>query len=80
MSRDFTQGYGPEEFALKSAPGGSYKIQANYFGNHQQKLLQPVTVQAEVYTNFGRPEQTRQVLTLQLNDVKQTFDIGEIVF
>lgn len=80
MSRDFTQGYGPEEFALKSAPSGTYKIQANYFGNHQQKLLQPVIVQAEVYTNFGRPNQTRRVLTLQLNSIKQTFDIGEITF
>ncbi|MBQ9539797.1 MAG: DUF2135 domain-containing protein, partial [Treponema sp.] len=53
MSRDFTQGYGPEEFCIKVAPGGKLKIEANYFGNHQQKLLQPVTVQAEVYTNFG---------------------------
>ncbi|MBQ1833205.1 MAG: DUF2135 domain-containing protein [Treponema sp.] len=78
MSRDFTQGYGPEEFCLKVAPGGKYKIECNYYGNHQQKLLQPVIVQAEVYTNFGRPNQQKQVMTLQLDDVKQTFLIGEI--
>lgn len=76
MSRDFTQGYGPEEFCIRTSPGGSFKIEANYFGNHQQKLLQPVTVQAEVYTNFGRPNQRREVLTLQLDSVKQTFLIG----
>lgn len=80
MSRDFTQGYGPEEFAIKVAPSGKYIIQANYFANHQQKLLQPIIVQAEVYTNFGRPNQTCQLLTLQLNDIKNTFDIGEIIF
>lgn len=80
MSRDFTQGYGPEEFAIRVAPKGKYKIQANYYGNHQQKQLQPVIVQAEVYTNFGRKNQTRQVLTLQLDNIKQTFDIGEIEF
>ncbi len=78
MSRDFTQGYGPEEFCLKVAPNGKYKIQCNYYGNHQQKLLQPVIVQAEVYTNFGRPNQTKQIMTLQLDDIKQTFLIGEI--
>ncbi len=78
MSRDFTQGYGPEEFCLKVAPSGKYKIECNYYGNHQQKLLQPVIVQAEVYTNFGRPNQKKQVMTLQLDDVKQTFLIGEI--
>lgn len=80
MSRDFTQGYGPEEFCLKSAPKGKYKIEANYFGNRQQKVLQPVILQAEVYTNFGRENQKREVLTLQLDDVKQTFLIGEIEF
>lgn len=80
MSRDFTQGYGPEEFAIKVAPNGKYKIQANYYANHQQKLLQPVIVQAEVYTNFGRANQTCQIMTLQLNDIKNTFDIGEITF
>lgn len=80
MSRDFTQGYGPEEFVIKSAPKGNYVIQANYYANHQQKLLQPIIVQAEVYTNFGRPNQTCQIMTLQLNDVKNTFDIGTIRF
>ncbi|MCR5762209.1 MAG: DUF2135 domain-containing protein [Treponema sp.] len=78
MSRDFTQGYGPEEFCIKEAPGGKLKIEANYYGNHQQKLLQPVTVQAEVYTNFGRKDQKRQVLTLQLDSVKETFFIGNV--
>ena len=78
MSRDFTQGYGPEEFCIKVTPGGKLKIEANYFGNHQQKLLQPVTVQAEVYTNFGRANQKREVLTLQLDSVKQTFFIGNV--
>lgn len=78
MSRDFTQGYGPEEFCIRKAPDGKLKIEANYYGNHQQKLLQPVTVQAEVYTDFGRATQKRQVLTLQLDSVKQTFFIGEV--
>lgn len=80
MSRDFVQGYGPEEFMIRKAPKGKYKIEVDYYGNHQQKLLQPVIVQAEVYTNFGRENQKREVLTLQLDDIKQTFFVGEIEF
>src|SRR5205085_6237154 len=32
LSRDFTQGYGPEEYCLRRAMAGEYKIQANYYG------------------------------------------------
>ena len=78
LSRDFTQGYGPEEFCIHVAPGGKLTIQANYFANHQQKLMQPVTVQAEVYTNFGRENQKREVLTLELKDNKETYLIGTV--
>ncbi|MBR4825806.1 MAG: DUF2135 domain-containing protein, partial [Spirochaetaceae bacterium] len=80
MSRDFTQGYGPEEFCIKEAPEGTYKIEANYYGTSSQKMLQPVIVQAEVFTNFGRKNQKREVLTLQLDSVKGVFTIGTITF
>ncbi|MBR4004434.1 MAG: DUF2135 domain-containing protein, partial [Treponema sp.] len=80
ISRDFTQGYGPEEFCIKQAVKGKYKIEANYYGTHSQKILQPVVVQAEVYTNFGTPYQKKEVLTLQLDTVKGSFTVGEIKF
>ena len=80
ISRDFIQGYGPEEFCIKKAGEGAFKIEANYFANHQQKILQPVIVQAEVYTNFGRKNQKKEVLTLQLEQKNGTFTIGNAVF
>ena len=80
LSRDFTQGYGPEEFCIKEAPEGNYKIEVNYYGTSSQKLLQPVIVQAEVYTDFGKPSQKRQVLTLQLDTVKGSYTVGSIDF
>ncbi|MBP5358351.1 MAG: DUF2135 domain-containing protein [Treponema sp.] len=80
ISRDFTQGYGPEEFCIKQAVKGKYKIEANYYGTHSQKILQPVVVQAEVYTNFGTPYQKKEVLTLQLDTIKGSFTVGEIKF
>ncbi|MBP5283092.1 MAG: YfaP family protein [Treponema sp.] len=80
MSRDFTRGYGPEEFSIRTAPDGKLKIEVHYYGNHQQKVLQPVVVQAEVYTNFGRKNQQRQILTLQLDSVEGKFLVGEVEF
>ncbi len=80
ISRDFTQGYGPEEFALKKADSGKYLIQAHYYGSHSQKVLQPVIVQAEVYTNFGKPDQEKEILTLELANVDGNYTIGEITF
>ncbi|MBO4319406.1 MAG: DUF2135 domain-containing protein [Treponema sp.] len=80
ISRDFTRGYGPEEFCIKEAVKGKYKIEANYYGTTSQKILQPVVVQAEVYTNFGTRLQKKEVLTLQLEKVKGSFKIGDITF
>ena len=80
ISRDFTQGYGPEEFCIREAKKGKYKIEANYYGSSSQKILQPVVVQAEVYTNFGTPYQKKQVLTLQLEKIKGSFTVGTIEF
>jgi len=35
LSRDFTQGYGPESYTIKQAAAGIYKVSASYFGSHQ---------------------------------------------
>lgn len=80
LSDDITQGYGPEEFCLKNAAKGDYLIEANYYGTRSQKQLQPVVVQATIYTNFGRPNQKKQVLTLQLGNTKDVYTIGTIKF
>ncbi len=78
LSKDFTQGYGPEEYCLKKAMPGQYRIQANFYGSNQQSLAGPCTVQATVITHFGRPDESRQSLTLRLVDRKESVDIGQI--
>lgn len=80
MSDDITSGYGPEEFCVKKAKAGNYKIEANYYGTRSQKRLQPVVAQATVYTNFGRPNQKKEVLTLQLGHGEEVATIGNINF
>ena len=39
-----------------------------------------VTLQAEVFTNYGRPNEKRQAMTLRLNEGKETFRVGLIEF
>jgi hypothetical protein len=78
VSRDFTQGYGPEEYVLHRALPGTYTIRAHYYGSRQQTLLGPATVTATVITRYGRPGEQRQVLTLRLEGAKDLVEIGKV--
>ena len=80
VSKDFTQGYGPEEYCLHKAMHGTYKIEANYYGSQAALLMGPVTVQAEVITHFGKPNENRKSLTLRLEEKKETVLVGEVEF
>ncbi len=78
MSRDFTQGYGPEEYLLKRGKKGAYDIKVNYYGSGAQRLMGAVTLQVDIYTNYGRPNQARKSITLRLNKQKKTITVGDI--
>lgn len=78
LSNDITQGYGPEEYNLRHAMTGQYKIQANFYGSHAQMLNGPTTIHVTVFTHWGKPDEKRQFLTLRLTDQKETVDIGTI--
>jgi len=78
LSPDFTQGYGPEEYVLRRGMPGAYSIQANYYGSSQQTLTGPATVFAAVFTNFGRQDEERRILTIRLTEVKDVIEVGEV--
>lgn len=80
MSNDFTQGYGPEEFLLKKAIKGKYKIEANYYGSSQQKISGPVTIYLQLYLHYGKPNQDLKEIILRLSDNKEIVEIGEFEF
>jgi tetratricopeptide (TPR) repeat protein len=80
VSRDFTQGYGPEVYAVRRAMRGRYRIRTKYFGSSAARLSGGVTLQVDVYTNYGRPNQQRKSITLRLTQRKETFDVGSIRF
>jgi hypothetical protein len=78
ISNDFTDGYGPEVYAIRRAMAGRYRIQANFYGSRAQALTGPATVQATVVTDYGRPGERRRVMTLRLTAEKAEVDIGTI--
>ncbi|MCZ4694489.1 DUF2135 domain-containing protein [Ancylomarina euxinus] len=80
ISSDFTRGYGPEEFSLKTAKRGTYTVYVKYFSESRQSITGPVTVYATLYTNYGKDNQEVKHIALQLVDNKETRQIGQLEF
>lgn len=80
VSQDITTGYGPEEYLQLKGQKGVYKVLTHYYGSSQQRLTGPATATATVYTNWGRAEEKRQILSLRLDKPKEKVTVGEIVF
>jgi tetratricopeptide (TPR) repeat protein len=77
MSQDVTQGYGPEEFSLRRARPGKYKVEANFYGNRQQTVAGATTVQVRLTTGFGTARAKDQMTTLRLKEGGDTVFVGE---
>ena len=77
MSADFTGGYGPEEFSLRSAKPGKYRIQAQFYGHRQQIVAGATTLQVRLATRFGTPAAKEQLITLRLKGGGETVFVGE---
>lgn len=75
-SLDLTGGYGPEEFIIHKAMKGKYKIEINYYGDRQQSITGPTTIQVEVYTDYGKKSQVSNKITRRLTDKKETLEVG----
>ena len=76
ISDDVTEGYGPEEFMIKKAMKGQYKVQVDYFGTHSQKQLMPVSLRITFYTHFGTPQQKQEETTVRLSNAKEVIEVG----
>ena len=76
ISDDVTEGYGPEEFMIKKAMKGQYKVQVNYYGSNSQKQLMPVSLRITFYTHYGTPQQKQEETTIRLNEEKDVIEVG----
>jgi hypothetical protein len=77
FSKDFTQGYGPEQYLLRNAIKGNYQIKTNYFGERTLTESGPTTVNVEIYTTKnGKTERTLK--TIQLSSIKEKQNLAEL--
>ncbi|MES2670371.1 MAG: VIT domain-containing protein [Pseudomonadota bacterium] len=77
LSDDFTGGYGPEEFVLKDAKPGKYKVEVNFFGDRQQIVTGATTLSMMFSTGWGTKRQNDQTVTLRLSGKSETVFVGE---
>ena len=77
MSSDCTQGYGPEEFMLKKAIPGVYRVEVNYYGHSRQTIAGEVTMIVTVISKFGTPQQKEEKSTLRLKNTKDKILVAE---
>ena len=78
FSKDFTQGYGPEQYLLRNAVKGKYQIKTNFYGENTLTENGPTTVMVEIYiSKNGKIE--RKLQTIQLGTVKENQNLAEII-
>lgn len=77
MSQDFTGGYGPEEFSLRTAKPGRYKVEAQFYGNRQQIVAGATTLQLRLATRFGTADELEKIVTLRLKGRGEVVLVGE---
>ena len=66
ISKDMTQGFGPEEFILKKAKKGFYYIKIKYFGDGKQKIETPTFMKVTIYKNQGKENEEKNVRVIRL--------------
>jgi len=79
FSKDFTQGYGPEQYLIRNAVKGKYQIKTNYFGESELTENGPATVMVEIYTTKAG-KTTKTLKTIQLGKIKENDILAEIVW
>ena len=79
MSANFWGGYGPEEFALRQAKPGAYRISVQHSGDRRQAAgALPPVAQVRVIRNFGTPQQSERIHTVRLQR-GQHAAVGELI-
>lgn len=66
LSRDFTGGYGPEEFILRDPKPGDYQVSVVYFGSRMAQLARGATLNISLQTGFGTPNVKQQSISMRL--------------
>ncbi len=65
---------------LRQARPGKYKIKTHYYASHQQSLTGGTTLLCSVFTNYARPNESKQLVAVRLQTSNSDVFIGEVEF
>jgi Uncharacterized protein conserved in bacteria (DUF2135) len=69
--RDFTRGYGPEEYICQHGRKGRYNISVKYWANNGANLVGDTTLLFTIYTNWSRPNEQVRFISVVLKKDQQ---------
>jgi len=78
ITRDVTQGYGPEMYVNRVAPKGKYDLLVNYFSSDRNKLGLKTKVLVRTIKNWGTTDEVEKVKTISLDSQKEKQRIARI--
>jgi len=65
---------------VRRAKPGAYLIEADYYSSSSASLLGPTTAQATIITDYGRPSEKSESVTVRLTDSDDTVEVGTARF
>ena len=69
--KETSQGYGLEEFFITKKDKGEWLFNLTYYGKKTGDNSMPSYLKVTVYSNFGKPTQTKKVTVKELNDLNK---------
>ena len=80
ISKDMTQGFGPEEFTLKNAIKGDYFVKINYYGDRYQKVENPTFMKVTLYKYYGTKQETKEIKIIRLAKSNEKLMVAKLSF
>jgi len=78
VSRDVTQGFGPEMYSIAKAARGSYTVKANYYGSDTNRTTARSKVYLTIYENFGQKDERVSRKTVSLSRGKEMRTVATV--
>ena len=79
VSNDMTEGYGPEEYLIRSAPNGLYRIESDYYAQDDYSEDGALNLRARIWRDFGRKSESFETVIIEMLEEKEDpYVLGEI--
>lgn len=75
---DITDGFGPEEYLTCYALKGEYEVFVDLYSNRSVELFGPITLTLDIYTNYGKENETLSTTTVRLKEKGERIPVGSI--